>query len=976
MDMRGIVNIVKQNKDTVTSIGTGFFVTPNGYILTCYHVLNDAGFDPATKTVKFKYENNENIFTATFLDSSTIYDIALLSTVEPADLNYELVSNNLVFGTHCHTAGFPKTSTKLSPSRPLLEAPIDGNTKIKLNEANDITGGFSGAPVLNDDGKVIGVIVSTPESLRVDGSMLNIAHAIPSNIIMKSFSEYLGSLTSDPIPPEKRRKMIVQYLTNLKTGCEEKLKEIQSGVYPLEGLVFEHAARKWHGADLIDLRTDYQPYDENGEPSERKTDICECINGINKKVILLGEPGCGKSVSLLKLTIEFSERALYDEDEIVLIPILIPLGSYKEKITPLEFVKKCMAIETDFVDDIFLPEHCLFIFDALNEVATNRRNDIVQFILGLNRYIVSCRLLDYKREFAKQSDVARVEILDLDLPKIKEAIAYRKATGFHGNLWTAIGGNDALLTFWDNLYNDGRIELFWKAPSTIKQGDFLAIKEDSNIHEFEAWVEMHNKGLMPLCRNPMLLRMIYNLYLQKGANLPENRGKLFEQFVNECLESELRKVAAKEEKTNKEQVELKENTLAMLTCLAESIIINKQGTGILYQEGRSALRKYFSDTIIFEMEKFARDAGILITDDDEYRFMHQLHQEYFASRSLRDAFRKNNSTAGEFFNATEWWEPVGWEESAIILAGILDDEELKSFFIWLADVQPKLVIRCIEKAGIVGLTTETLDASTKGTLLSSWLARLERKNEGIKSCIYLGQALDKLGDPRRGVSTIRVCKNEQPEIEWIRSCSKLLLVSKYPITVSQYAAFVDADDGYINDDNWTMLIESKDWHNSRKEKPLLPELGNAPIVNVSWYDAVAFCEWLSRKCNEVIRLPSEEEWIQLVNTPESVPSIITDGDLYEMNDMEKMVSVGLSVKNIEADQVVDVGLIWEWCNDIYGQKPADLGVVNPLSLPTCVLKGGSWRYTHKYKTSEYRFRTYASHIGIDIGFRVVKEVNL
>lgn len=51
-----------------------------------------------------------------------------------------------------------------------------------------------------------------------------------------------------------------------------------------------------------------------------------------------------------------------------------------------------MAMETNFVDDILLPRHCLFIFDVLNEVATNSRNDIVQFIIGLNRYIVSCRL--------------------------------------------------------------------------------------------------------------------------------------------------------------------------------------------------------------------------------------------------------------------------------------------------------------------------------------------------------------------------------------------------------------------------------------------------------------------------------------------------------------------------------------------------------------------------------------------------------
>ena len=33
-----------------------------------------------------------------------------------------------------------------------------------------------------------------------------------------------------------------------------------------------------------------------------------------------------------------------------------------------------------------------------------------------------------------------------------------------------------------------------------------------------------------------------------------------------------------------------------------------------------------------------------------------------------------------------------------------------------------------------------------------------------------------------------------------------------------------------------------------------------PVVNVSWYDAVSYCEWLSQERGETYRLPTEAEW--------------------------------------------------------------------------------------------------------------------
>ena len=78
-------------------------------------------------------------------------------------------------------------------------------------------------------------------------------------------------------------------------------------------------------------------------------------------------------------------------------------------------------------------------------------------------------------------------------------------------------------------------------------------------------------------------------------------------------------------------------------------------------------------------------------------------------------------------------------------------------------------------------------------------------------------------------------------------------IGKYPVTNKQYEAFVQAT--FYGPDFWSVFEMPA---GSVFEMPAGKE--NHPVVYVSWHDAVAFCEWLSKDTGRMYRLPTEDEW--------------------------------------------------------------------------------------------------------------------
>ena len=171
---------------------------------------------------------------------------------------------------------------------------------------------------------------------------------------------------------------------------------------------------------------------------------------------------------------------------------------------------------------------------------------------------------------------------------------------------------------------------------------------------------------------------------------------------------------------------------------------------------------------------------------------------------------------------------------------------------------------------------------------------------------------------------------------------------------------------------------------TRHPPPLLwddPSFNNPeqPVVAVSWFDAVAYCEWLSRTFGKKYRLPTEAEWERAARggvesekfpwgncAPEELPN-------YANRWKSGPEPVGLYAPNPYglynlADNV------HEWCADwydaaYYGVSP-ERNPQGPLSGSRRSSRGGSWRHHIKVTRTAARSSIPPEFKYADYGFRV------
>lgn len=154
-----------------------------------------------------------------------------------------------------------------------------------------------------------------------------------------------------------------------------------------------------------------------------------------------------------------------------------------------------------------------------------------------------------------------------------------------------------------------------------------------------------------------------------------------------------------------------------------------------------------------------------------------------------------------------------------------------------------------------------------------------------------------------------------------------------------------------------------------------------PVINVSWEDAMKFCEWLTNKSGKLYRLPTEAEWEYAAKGGQYSNNYIFSGsnNLDEIawhsgNSNGKTHPVGLKKPN-ELNIYDMSGNVNEWCYDWYAD---DYYKNSPLENPTGpesgiekVFRGGSWATNDKFCRAANRGLFLPNGQFKDVGFRVV-----
>jgi formylglycine-generating enzyme required for sulfatase activity len=756
------------------------------------------------------------------------------------------------------------------------------------------------------------------------------------------------------------------------------------------------------------LPVEASPYQE-GRLGARE-DLLQTL-GAADRLLVLGEPGSGKTVALERLAWGMCDG------EGAEVPVLVPLRDYAEKSLAewvLSFLRETghLRLDDEKALEAFLDQgdcRCTFLFDGLNEVAPPYRD----------RLIEDLRL--WMTAHPRHSVIVTSRSQD--------------------ELWRRLRG-EVGRTVLVQPVGDEQIEAYLVA------------------HLGELGRALHGRldeRLRAMARTPLILWLIKEAGAA-GESLPGNRGELCERFVTRMIRRDTRQRQLDAEILDRVKVKA-------LAGLAYRLTLG-QRLSCAREEAVALVAQTLDDGQAKQVVRACARHGLLAGEETVWFAPHQTVQEHFAALALQEMVEQERSLSrmgrlrrgvrrvltgkdeGLAGLAADDW----WMETFVQLAGLTDDAD------WLARevarANPWLAWWCVGEGREVTKETREVVEHQSVRLLKSELVedrrRAVRALERIKSERVVGplfqavgdadaevaglavQALVGMGESVREEALVLAAQPERPlyraglaylgallsqPMVWVPPGPFLMgtreedipsllerfgperrwyegempqhevvlpgyWIGRYPVTNETYREFIEGG-GYQTRAYWTEAgwkwkgsrMQPAYWDDERFSDP------QQPVVGVTWYEAMAYCHWLSEKTGVPVRLPSEAEWEKAARG--------TDGRIYPWGDErpdENRCNFGYYVwrptpvgkyspQGDSPHGCADMaGNVWEWCATKWEDNYRDYkGDDDPEGDALRVVRGGCFDVFPRLARCAFRdfARPYLDWNLSGVGFRIV-----
>lgn len=678
-------------------------------------------------------------------------------------------------------------------------------------------------------------------------------------------------------------------------------------------------------------------------------------------LVVLGDPGAGKTTILKWLALKL---AMGQGDELGLgarLPFLVPLSAYATVLaeTDVHLVRfiaeyaeeRGLALPVGSILEKALAEgRALILLDGLDEVRElSRRNEIVGKVEDFfaqhrdagNRFVLTSRVVGYREVRLSADGLRECTLVDFEDGEIEEFV----------DKWTA-------------------------AVERAATGESRVAALAAEREQEELLRAVHNHpGVRTLAANPLLLTILA-LMKRQGVELPERRVELYQKYVETLLKHWSLARGMDPRKHGRDQPV---DVLAILRVLAPLALWMQEqspGVGLVKEvEMRDRLQDLFRERNAEDPDAAAREfvcdlrehAGLLLDRGGrQFGFIHLTFQEYLAAWALADQAQED---VGPLLKALakHLGEPE-WREVSLLAVGCLGviqqrDRTASTVIRKLIGQAPGtpgealiLASDAVADVGSVGVTPEA-----RAHVVNELLKAIRNDEKvTVRFRAAAGERLARLGDRRFSekywslpddpllgfvevpagpflmgsdpASDGQAYENEQPQNELDLPG---FFVSRYPVTVDQWCAFVELSGHETSD------------------KASLRGLSNHPITSLSWYDALAYCQWLNEALRELavdrlsvatddterrfwgglsggelsVTLPSESEWEKAARG--------TDGRTYPWGEEASPELASYGETGLGGPSTVGCfpsgassygceemsGNVWEWTRSSWGEYP-------------------------------------------------------